>query len=534
MELQNLTNQENAGGRVHSVRDLVAVVFRHYRLMTLAFVGILSGAVVVALIQPNHYLAHMKILVKRERIDPVVSTQSSSNIQASATAVSEEELNSEVELLTSNDVLQKVVVESGLQKPKSASFWGRFFSGAEKSPEAQAREERVRVAQAVAKLTSDLKVGLVKRTDLISVEYESSDANLAARVLNSVANSYLEKHVEVHRPPAALDFFQQEAERYRTGLADAEARLVDSTKGGVVSAQLQKESALQRLAEFEATARQTQEAIAETQQRIRTLEAQAVSTPSRVVTQVRNSDDGVLLSGLRSNLLSLELKRTELLEKFQPSYRPVQEVDAQIAQTRTALEAAEKSKLTEETTDQDPAFGWVREELAKAKTDLAGYQAKAAAATQAASDYRENARQMEQKEVVQDDLIRNVKTGEENYMLYLQKEEEARISEALDRRRIINVAIAESPTVPSLPSNPRYLTILMGGFLAMFLSIGMAFIAEQADPTFRTPDEVRSFLDIPVFASLPRNGNNGHNGHNGHNGAAPSRHETKPSETSIS
>jgi uncharacterized protein involved in exopolysaccharide biosynthesis len=531
MELQTLTHQGSAGSQAHTLRDLVTVLFRHYRLMTLAFVGILSGAIVVAVLQANQYQAHMKILVKRERVDPVVTAQSNTITQASTT-VSEEELNSEVELLTSNDVLEKVVVGSDLQKPKGSSLWSRLFPSAGKSKEAQAADEGIRVAQAVAKLGKNLKVGLVKRTNLISIEYESPDAKLAAQVLNNLANSYLEKHVEVHRPPAALGFFQQEAERYRVGLADAEARLVDSTKDGAISAQQQKDSALLKLAEFEATARQTQEAIAETQQRIHTLEAQAKSTPSRVVTQVRDSDDNVLLSGLRSSLLSLELKRTELLEKFEPTYRPVQEVDAQIAQTRSALEAAEKSRLREETTDQDPTFQWVKGELAKARTDLAGYQAKAEAATQSVAAYRETARQLEQKEVVQSDLLRNVKTGEDNYMLYLQKEEEARISEALDRRRIINVAIAESPTVPSLPANQRYLTVLMGAIFALCGSIGMAFVAEHADPTFRTPDEVRSFLDIPVFASIPKNGN-GNSDNNGYDGTTPNSQKT-PSEVNVS
>lgn len=514
MELQNLTDQDSTG-QSHSMRDLAAILFRHNRLMALAFAGVLTGAIMVAVLQANQYKSHMKILVKRERVDPVVTAQSSTIPQFS-TPVSEEELNSEVELLTSSDVLEKVVVGSDLQK--SNSFLTRLFAGRNKSAAAQTVEEQLSVAEAVAKVAKDLKVAVVKRTDLISVEYQSSDAKLAARVLNNLANSYLEKHVEVHRPPAAVDFFHQEATRYQTGLADAEARLVDSTKDGAISAQQQKETALQKLAEFEATSRQTQEAIAETQQRIRTLEAQATSTPPRMVTQVKDSDDSVLLSGLRSNLLTLELKRTELLEKFEPTYRSVQEVDAQIAQTRSALEAAEKSKLHDETTDQDPTFAWVRGELAKAKTDLAGFQAKSAATAQAVNAYRETARQLGQKEVEQSDLMRNVKTGEENYMLYLQKEEEARISEALDRRRIINVAIAEPPMVPSLPSNPRYLTVVMGSIFALLISVGLAFVAERMDPTFRTPDEVRSFLDIPVFASFPLNGHNGSNGHNGHNG----------------
>lgn len=511
MELQNLGSHENSGASSHTLRDLVAVVFRHRRLMVLSFVGVLCGACVVAILQASRYNAHMKVLVKRERVDPVVTAQSA-QVAQSSTPVSEEELNSEVELLRSSDVLEKVVIGCDLQNVNGNSFLARLFSKRNPTATEQTNVDNAKVAEAVAKLAKDLKVDLVKKTDLIGVEYQSTDPKLAARVLNTLASSYLEKHVEVHRPPAALDFFKQEAERYRSGLADAEAQLVSSTQGGVVSAQVQKDSALQKWAEFDATARQTQAAIAETQQRIHTLEGQANSTPSRVVTQMRDSDDSVLLSGLRSNLLTLELKRTELLEKFEPTYRPVQEVDAQIAQTRTALEAAEKSKLHDETTDQDPTFAWVRGELARARTDLAGLQAKQAAAEHVAATYRESARSLEQKEVAQNDLMRTVKAGEENYMLYLQKEEEARIAEALDRRRIINVAIAEPPAVPALPSNSRFLTLLMGGILATFLSVGMAFVAEQMDATFRTPDEVRTLLDIPVFGSLPKNDSSGYPG----------------------
>ena len=92
------------------------------------------------------------------------------------------------------------------------------------------------------------------------------------------------------------------------------------------------------------------------------------------------------------------------------------------------------------------------EELAKAKADLAGLQARAEATALTVRSYRENARSLEQKELVQGDLIRTAKATEENYLLYLRKEEEARMSDVLDRRRIINVSIAEPATVPSLPS----------------------------------------------------------------------------------
>ena len=380
-------------------------------------------------------------------------------------------------------------------------------------------EKDTRIPKAVRTLEKALTMEVLKKTNLIAVHYESPDPRLAAQVLTELSNRYLEKHLEVHRPPGAFDFFQQQTKEYRKGLTDAEERLVDFTHGGaVVSAKLEKEVTLQKLAEFNAALRQTGGSIAETQERIRALQEQIVSIPARMVTQVRNADDGMLLSQLRASLLTLELKRTELLGKFEPGYRQVQEIEAQIAQTRTALAVAEKSQLHEETTDRDPTHEWTREELAKAKADLAGLQARAQATALTVQSYRADARSLERNEVVQDDLIRTVKATEENYLLYRRKEEEARISDALDRRRMINVAIAEAATVPLLPSSHRSLTLVVGLLLATTVSLGLAFSSDYLDPTFRTPDEITSFLNIPVLAAMPQNGKNAKNGRNGKNG----------------
>jgi uncharacterized protein involved in exopolysaccharide biosynthesis len=210
------------------------------------------------------------------------------------------------------------------------------------------------------------------------------------------------------------------------------------------------------------------------------------------------------LSQLRATLLNLELKRTELLQKFEPTYRAVQELEAQISQTRAALEEAERSQLHEETTDRDPTNLMLSGDLAKARADLAGLQARAEATARTVQMYRENARSLESKEITQNDLLRTVKAEEERYLLYLRKEEEARISDALDRKRIINVAIAEAATVPPFPSNHRLMTLLVGLLLAAVMSFGTAWSAEYLDPTFRTPDEVKSFLNVPVLAALPK------------------------------
>jgi uncharacterized protein involved in exopolysaccharide biosynthesis len=514
MEELNLHDHNGDGLCAYTLRDLLTIAFRHRRLMVISFLGILSAAIFGAVLQPNRYAAGMKILVKRERVDPVVTAEASALPQF-ALAVTEEEMNSEVELLKSRDLLEKVVLACDLQH-QSDSSWSKVLVAVTSRTKAMSPEKDTRIPQAVRTLEKALTMEVLKKTNLIAVHYQSSDPKLAAQVLTELSNLYLEKHLEMHRPPGAFDFFQQQTKEYRKGLTDAEERLVDFTHGGaVVSAKLEKEVALQKVAEFDATLRQTQASIAETQQRIHALQEQMVSIPARMVTQVRNADDAMLLSQLRANLLTLELKRTELLGKFEPSYRPVQEIETQIAQTRAALAVAEKSQLHEEISDRDPTHEWAREELAKAKADLAGLQARAQATALTVQSYRANARSLERNEVVQDDLIRTVKASEENYLLYRRKQEEARISDALDRRRIINVAIAEAATVPSLPSSHRSLTLVMGLLLAIAASMGLAFGSDYLDPTFRTPEEMTSFLNIPVLAAMPQNGKNGKNAKNG-------------------
>jgi uncharacterized protein involved in exopolysaccharide biosynthesis len=108
--------------------------------------------------------------------------------------------------------------------------------------------------------------------------------------------------------------------------------------------------------------------------------------------------------------------------------------------------------------------------------------------------------------MVQHNLTRAVKASEENYMLYLRKQEEARISDSLDSQRIVNVAIAEAATVPAFPVRSTGFFVLLGGLLATLVSVASAFVADYFDPRLRTADEVEAVLNTPVLAAIPRNG----------------------------
>jgi uncharacterized protein involved in exopolysaccharide biosynthesis len=119
--------------------------------------------------------------------------------------------------------------------------------------------------------------------------------------------------------------------------------------------------------------------------------------------------------------------------------------------------------------------------------------------------YRDRLGAIDVNGAAQENLLREVKEAEGNDLLYKQKREEARIGDALDRQRIVNVAIAEAATVPAFPTHPRSdVTLLLGILLACLVSPGVAFAVDYFDPSLRTPDELRDVLQVPVLAALPK------------------------------
>ena len=89
-------------------------------------------------------------------------------------------------------------------------------------------------------------------------------------------------------------------------------------------------------------------------------------------------------------------------------------------------------------------------EIAKSRTDLESFKKQAAATEQQIRDYRSDLLVLDGKDLEQQDLVRAAKLQESNYLLYQNKREEARISDALDQKHISNVSVAEAATMPCL------------------------------------------------------------------------------------
>jgi uncharacterized protein involved in exopolysaccharide biosynthesis len=316
---------------------------------------------------------------------------------------------------------------------------------------------------------------------------------------------YIEKHAEVHRPLGTFTFFDQEASRFLHNLEHAQNELAEfSLTHHVISAQAERDAALQQADQFDSNANQAQALAAETTSRIQALQEQLRTLQPRVTTAVRRSDNSQLIGQLQSTLLTLQLKNSELLTKYQPGYPLVQEVQRQIAETNAAIQEANHSPVRDETTDRNPSYQVIKDALSGAQADLKAFQARESAARAIAAHYREIAHRRDEDNVIQQNLQRDATLQQDAYLLYVRKSEEAGISDALDRRGILNVAVAEYPTVPQEPERSPAGSTLLTLTLMFAGTFTAAFALDAADPTFRTPDEVEAYLNAPVLAALPK------------------------------
>jgi uncharacterized protein involved in exopolysaccharide biosynthesis len=469
-----------------TLRELAATLFGRSRLMTISFVFILLGAMVYALVTPR-YESHFRILVRRGRSDPMVSPRTASAGDFTRPEITEEELNSEVELLRDQDLLKQVVQMAALVPAGTSES---------KRP--------AEVERAVRKLAQCLSVEALKKSNIIQVSYRDTDPERAARILAALSTLYVRKHTSLHRPSGEIQFFEQQTAESERKLRQSEALLVHFTNArGVSSAALERDIALQKLGEAEAAYRLMDQDRVETERRIAALQEQLASFPSRSVTAKRWADNPGLLEKLKSHLLELLLKRTELLTRFEPSYRLVQEVDRQIEETRAVIAAEALTPVRDETTDKDPNYEWARMELEKAQVQSSSLRVRQSDAASQIASLRTLAQHMQSDSVDQQALMRMAKVEEDNYLLYLRKREEARIGDALDERQILNVAVLEPPVAAALPVHSVLLYFLLAFGVALAFSVAAAFTAEYFDPTIRTPNEARGLLEVPVLAWLP-------------------------------
>jgi uncharacterized protein involved in exopolysaccharide biosynthesis len=465
-------------------REMAVRIFRQRVVFLICFLLVMAGFVLTGQFTPM-YRAEMKILIRKERVDPKVTTGQNSTPELQSVVVREEDLNSEAELLKGDDLLHDVVVQAGLVPAGS--------------------NDPIAIAKALRKMKRKLDVSPVTKTDLISVSYESANPERSRQVLTTLESLYLAKQRNVRVNDFQVTFFDQQVTLERNALAAAEAKLLGFTRtNGVVSAALQRDLTIRRMEDLSQEQMQNSAEMANLQGRVKNLATQLSVENPRILTESKTADNPQLLQQLKSSLLALQLKRTELLNKYDAHYRLVEDVDREIATAQRLIDDQANALIKENSSNINPIHQALETEFEEGTAQLSGLRDKQVKLVQSSAELENSAEDLVAKDSEQQTLLLDVKTAQDQYQLYVDKLAQARMTHALDKNGILNVVVAQEPVTPALPQSSLLSSLAAFLFTGLLLSFGGAFLVDVFDPTVRDTAELGEALNAPILAEFGR------------------------------
>jgi len=433
------------------------------------------------------YQSEMKILVQNSRGNLVISAEKSA--AAINADVTEEQINSELEILNSRDVLDVVVDPAWDQKPVNQRT----------ALEVTAHDLKL------TRLESRITTETGRKSNVITVTFQGSTPAESQDTLNRLVTAFLSKERRLERPSGASDFFVQQSERYRQLWNDATQSLVDFQRQHQLVALPDQEASLQKDIDALKTEQRTMEiTLAELEGRLHSSATNLSQIPPRQATERKVVPNQQSVQELNSLVVALENKRTSLLTQFPPTDRQVQEIDQQLAQTRKALAAASATTSVEETSDVNPVWQALITHSVQDRVSRDALLEQHAAVTQQLNQLQAQLAKTQGLTVQFDELKSKADDLKEDYTLYTQKREQAQIEDAMDARQLLNVTIAETPTLSNVQVQPRPVRNLALGLLTgIVLSVALVYLVEMGRTTIVTPRELEAASSYPVLATIP-------------------------------
>lgn len=510
-----------------SMRDFYNVLFRHKKKIIVFFFSVMIVVTLGTFLGPEVYKSECELLVRLGResvtLDPTATTGQVVNIGTER----ENEINSESEILKSRELAEKVVdavgvklILNGAEETLSpgdsplrvARYWARraiklpvtwianFVAGIGASgPAVQMREREL----AIRSLMKHLNIETTKKSNIISISYETNNLWLAQDVLDKLVGFYLEKHINVHRTSGSYQFFNEQKEGLQSSLAKTEEDLKDlKNRTGTGSIPEQRRILLERIGGMQRELEETESAAAASSARVKALKASLAGLPGTIQKDETTGFANSAADGMRKQVYDLELKEQELLSTFTVDSIPVQEVRRQIKEGKALLSSAEQQKQV--TTGLNENHQKIQLRLLTEAGGLSSLEAKAEVLKTQLERARGELNTLNDTEMRLAQLERDLETKTANYRKYSESLEQARIDQALEMEKISNISIVQPASYPGKPIRPRkLLNLALGFFLGIFGGLGLAFFSEYQDHSFKTPDDVGNRLNLPVLAALP-------------------------------
>ena len=356
------------------------------------------------------------------------------------------------------------------------------------------------------RLADRLTVTPEEKSDIISVRLRWGDPQVAQAALERLRANFMAQDLLVHENPSTQELLLTQVNLKTGQLADIERQIEAIHGGGSVDAvKLEREIALKQASDFEAEWRKARAMAAGDNARIDSQKALLQATPGRVMTADKSVVNQQAISDLRTQVLQLELRRAELLRKFQPDNRLVVEVEADLANAQATLEQELNNTPHEQTTEINKLAETLQQDASLSQTELQSNLALEKAMKEEYEDYENRIRTLDNSALLIQRLEREKSTVEASLLQYQRQYEEARMQSEMNRTGIINV-VAISPVWadanPVKPNTSLLMKLALG--MGLVVAIGFAFLLELLDHRVKSDSDAENHLGVPVLAVVDR------------------------------
>jgi uncharacterized protein involved in exopolysaccharide biosynthesis len=480
--------QQNQAG---SLRDFLTVLFKHKYTILIIFVAVVITVTVGSFLLPPTYEAKSSLLIKfgREYIYRSEVGERVSDSRPSIPLNQEEVINSEIQILTSRDLIEKVITTLEVEN---------IYPDLVENPS----KMMTPLQAAVLQFEEELSVEGIKKSNVIEISFQHKDPRIAAQAVNLLVDFLKEKHLQVYSDPKS-SFLEQQLSAYEQRLKESQNQLeVFKQKYRVFSLEEQRTLLLKQRTDLDTVFKTAQNQVRELQNKLSSVKNQ-METVSKDVPLYTETERYKIVDDGKAQLLSLQLKEQELLHKYNEDTPLVINVRKEIKIVRNFIKEQEEDLKGKVRTGQNIVYQDLEREMMKTQAELSSQEAKRAALQGQIAQLDREIQSLDLRENELQNLKRELAANERNYKTYLEKVEEALISDDLNRLKMTNISVIQAATAPAKPIKPKKgLNILLGIILGALSGLGLAFFSEYTGQGLSTPGSAEKRLGIPVLATF--------------------------------
>ncbi len=312
------------------VASLFGSLWRNkFKLMTTALILTALVAVALFFISPK-YKSEVRIFI--EQGESVFTRPQGTTAEDARTSFDPEGIISQVQLLTSADVLSKVIDDPALSGNEEFKTY-RNLSAIEGLMTLINRGPQVEgLDRVIVKLREKLNIYRVENSRVIVVEFSSKDPQLAAAVPNAIAKAYLDIQSEAKQnsDSKATKFLKSGIDKLEVSLPQAEAAVAQyRSQNDILIGQNNSVLATQQLSELSSELTRVRGARANASSRAESVKAQIDSGAS--VDSIPEVLSSSLMQRLRERQVQLKSQIADLSTTLLPAHPQIKGLRSQLA-----------------------------------------------------------------------------------------------------------------------------------------------------------------------------------------------------------